>query len=499
MIPQITNPLVFSLFAAEMATFVIFVHQAVINALLYRTTQRPELRTYAIWCVWSAVLTVCYLVLHVRFPVTVYEQSFHWLSIATPFAMRYYMAAIAAYLGARARFLQVMITVQPLIAVWPLLSSILLFVGGEQFFLTTREVAPTSMLLQIVNVMAPRNEVLPGFHILVMTGVTCDMIALGLALRTAERRDPWITIGIVFTCVAIAYEATAMRFAWHYAVPVLFAAKLIEVLRITYVSTLTAGREVALLGDEVQRQSATIKAQIEELTAGAELRRLGEQTLEVGHEMRNPIASATLFLRAAQRAAPLDHEISPLLDKIDAALKQLSHLLLKIARRPEPSDHMIDLQLLPALQQAVALCAARMERSGARIEITAPAELVVRARSAAITQVFLNLLTNACDAVQALPDRCIRVEAARRGNRIEVRVTDSGNCSDEALAIAMFKAGFTTKAAEGSLGLGLNICGRVLLELGGSLALDRSSASTCFVVTLPAIDAAPQTGDQPGA
>ena len=46
-------------------------------------------------------------------------------------------------------------------------------------------------------------------------------------------------------------------------------------------------------------------------------------------------------------------------------------------------------------------------------------------------------------------------------------------------------------------GLGLDICRRVLAELGGSLRFDASSETTCFVVSLPAVvDPAKQERDE---
>jgi C4-dicarboxylate-specific signal transduction histidine kinase len=488
MIPEITHPLVFGLFAAELASFVVFVHQAAINALLYRGTRRPELRTNAAWCFWSAVLTTCYLVMYVRLPVAVYEQSFHWISISASFAMRYYLAAVGAYLGSTTRWLRVMIAWQPVVAVWPLASSVAQLLGGDGFFLRTRDVPPSGMLLQIVDAMAPRNEVYSAFHLMVVSTVLLDMVALWMAIWTAKRRDPWITLGVTVTCLAIAFEATAMRYAWRYAIPTTFAAKLIETLRITYVSTLNAGREVAQLGHQVERQRDTIRAQLDELTAGAELRRLGEQTLEVGHEMRNPIASATLFVRAAKEAEAQQKPVTPLLDKTEAALAQLSHLLVHVAKRPEPApaNEVTSTRLGHAMHEAVALCAARIERTGARVEVSVPHDCLIDARPAALTQVFVNLVTNACDAVEGSRDPHVLLEAAPGTERIEVRVRDSGARPSEPLARAMWKPGFTTKKLQGGQGLGLNITQRVLLELGGTITLDASSASTCFVVSLPA-------------
>lgn len=492
MTEQIHHPLVLGLFLAEMVTLVIFCHQGTVHALLYRATRREELRVYAVWCLWSALFAVCYLVLHFRFPVSIYEQSFHWISICAPFGMRYYMASLQAYLGIESRWLRRLIAWQPLVALWPLASSIDSAFGGEGFFLRVRDVEPTGVLLRLVGELAPRNEVYPAFHFIVVTVVLADLAVLIHGVLHAQRRDRWIYLGIAITCGAIVFESTAMRFGFRYAVPTLFAAHLIEVLRITYMATLAVGREVATLERELERQEHVIQDQIDALATGAELQRLGERASAVGHEMRNPVASAMLFIGAARRGAAEGAPVAPLLDKLELALRQLADLLAGTVTRTRASD-VGPVLLRDAVERAAILCEARVGRACASIEVQVPEHCWVRARPAALTQVFVNLFANACEAVEALRDRTIRVHAEYARERVEVRVRDAGRVSPK-LASKMFASGFTTRGD--GRGLGLNISQRVVTDLGGSIALDPASETTCFVVSLPAfLEGAEQAGE----
>ena len=113
-------------------------------------------------------------------------------------------------------------------------------------------------------------------------------------------------------------------------------------------------------------------------------------------------------------------------------------------------------------------------------------------------QILMNLLTNARDAVLAMPpgQRRIAVRARRGGPRdLEIAVEDTG-CGIAAENLdRIFQLGFTTKPTGNGLGLHYSAC--TALELQGSLTA-RSGGVGCgaaFMLVLP-IDATTQRGDR---
>lgn len=110
-----------------------------------------------------------------------------------------------------------------------------------------------------------------------------------------------------------------------------------------------------------------------------------------------------------------------------------------------------------------------------------------------LTQVLMNLLINAGDAVRSACDRRPRIVVQTRllGERFLVRVADNGQGMDGQTLARVFEEGFTTKGAGQGLGLGLFLCKALVERDGGTIGIDTSPGSgTTVTVNLPIAPAA---------
>ena len=484
---DLQHPLVLFLTVAELVAFVVFTHQGVIHALLYRASRRPELRQYAIWCLWSAALPLTQMVFALRVSPDTKLLALHGMSIVVPMMMQSYIASIAAYLGLESRLLRGLVRWQPVMALPPLASVVSFALGGDPFFLREPATASASPVLAMVQDTCPRNEVHPAYLAAAIALAIADLAVLSVGAWRAQRRDRWVLGGILLTCLAVGFEITVFWSGSRFAMPVIFAANLVEVLRITYVSTLRAGEERALLERELEQQQILIASQVDALDAAAKLSTLGELALELGHEMRTPVASAVLFVAAARRRAAeggAGHEPH---EKASPARQQLGTLVTGISRynRAEAGRARGDVALRAAVDGALVLCTHRLRRAAADLEVAVPEPIRVHGTATELIQIFVNLLTNACDAVERVDARWIRINATANGERVTVRVCDAGATPVAAVADAMFSIRFTTRGEGEGTGLGLRICKRLVESLGGSIAIDRHAPTTTIVLELP--------------
>jgi signal transduction histidine kinase len=110
-----------------------------------------------------------------------------------------------------------------------------------------------------------------------------------------------------------------------------------------------------------------------------------------------------------------------------------------------------------------------------------------------LTQILMNLLVNAADAVQDVTDRAprVRVCTARRDGAIELAVIDNGaGMAPDVLARA-FDEHFTTKPRGKGSGLGLAMCRRLIERRGGHISVESEADSgTTVRVHIPIV--APQ-------
>lgn len=108
----------------------------------------------------------------------------------------------------------------------------------------------------------------------------------------------------------------------------------------------------------------------------------------------------------------------------------------------------------------------------------------VYARKSQITRAFVNLISNAIQAIEPQGGGKIRIIIKEEDNFYYTRIEDNGEgVSDENLN-KLFKPNFTTKS--GGTGLGLAICKSIMEQSNGDISYERSDmGGACFIVKLP--------------
>jgi len=104
-----------------------------------------------------------------------------------------------------------------------------------------------------------------------------------------------------------------------------------------------------------------------------------------------------------------------------------------------------------------------------------------------IQQVFLNMLNNAADAINTLPEPqgtiTINTSYVKREKMVEVKISDTGPGISPDLLPKIFEPHFTTK--KGGHGFGLVICERIIKNHKGEISVESSPEGTTFTITFP--------------
>jgi signal transduction histidine kinase len=116
----------------------------------------------------------------------------------------------------------------------------------------------------------------------------------------------------------------------------------------------------------------------------------------------------------------------------------------------------------------------------------APGEPMVLGNAIQLEQVFLNLLTNARDALTHAQDRKIRLRTVQDGDYIEVHIADTGPGIPAGLEHRIFDPFFTTKDVGQGTGLGLSISYSIVkAHHGGITVVSPPGSGALFVIRLP--------------
>jgi C4-dicarboxylate-specific signal transduction histidine kinase len=219
---------------------------------------------------------------------------------------------------------------------------------------------------------------------------------------------------------------------------------------------------------------------------------LGEIAAGVAHEINNPLHTLTLTSHLLERLASAGRlsaeAVQPHLKKVETCVKRMATIVseLKDFSRDSSQDDYKRAPLTRVVNETLDLCHSRLLSKDIDVMVS---EILdgweAECRSSQISQVLLNLLNNAFDAVREQNVRWIKLEILDKGSLFEISVTDSGPAIPKDVARRIMDPFFTTKPPGKGTGLGLSISSNIMTDHGGSLALDSTSPNTRFVMTLP--------------
>lgn len=236
---------------------------------------------------------------------------------------------------------------------------------------------------------------------------------------------------------------------------------------------------------ELQRAYGELRTTFEQLVLADRLTSLGELAASVMHEIRNPLASikgAVEIMEQEIATTSPRHEFALIARAEIDRLDRLVDGFLKFARPAKPVAAPTDIDRL--VRSVARLLERRAAGRGVTIEVVSkPSNAVVMVDAEQITQVLLNLLLNAIDA---MPDGgVVSIRTTSTADQaVSIEVTDEGPGIDPALVGRVFDPFVTTK--EKGLGLGLSIAYRIVSEHGGSLVVRNGELGTVFRLTIPA-------------
>ena len=103
-----------------------------------------------------------------------------------------------------------------------------------------------------------------------------------------------------------------------------------------------------------------------------------------------------------------------------------------------------------------------------------------------LQQVFLNLISNAIDAIGK--EGLIVVKSMRAGDEIQVSVADNGPGIPEEMQRRVFDPFFTTKTSGKGTGLGLWVSYSIVEKMGGTIELSSNvGEGSVFTVKIPVV------------
>lgn len=258
-----------------------------------------------------------------------------------------------------------------------------------------------------------------------------------------------------------------------------------------------AGRALRVIGiyqnvtEEVRRAAVEREREVA-LEHAMRMASLGTLATSLAHELNQPLAALTGFVHASQRL--LDEgetrraDVKEALRRSAEVAEKASEIVRRLRRLVQHAPPLLERLDLQVIMRTTIELLARDARA-AHVELRVlpgrpPADVL--GDRIQLEQVLVNLVRNAIEgfATRDGGPRYVTLEALHAGDRLELRVSDTGPGVRADARDRLFEPFFTTKA--GGTGLGLTISRSIVEAHGGAIRLERTGPDgSCFVVSLP--------------
>jgi len=241
--------------------------------------------------------------------------------------------------------------------------------------------------------------------------------------------------------------------------------------------------EVNLMNDLLQKSFSGLHDQ---LAMAEKLSKLGTLTAGIAHELNNPLASIMGFTEAILEEKDPD-KIQKHANKVFARAKDMSAIILNMSGyvRSAKSVEEKGVNLNERIDAAIEIAILASYTNDIKLEKQFSKLHLVKAKPGEIQQIFINLLTNAVQAMEGKGK--LKISTEMKNGNVLAQIIDTGPGIPKEYLSKIYDPFFTTKEQGKGTGLGLNIVHQLVLKYGGKIDVSsQEGKGTTFSLTFPA-------------
>ena len=226
------------------------------------------------------------------------------------------------------------------------------------------------------------------------------------------------------------------------------------------------------------------------LVRSEKLAAIGRLAATIAHEINNPLEAITNLLYLASGDRQLQPQTRNYLEVANQELGRLGNIAQRTLNfaRSKPANGPANLAEI--IESVVTMFHSRCTLRGGEIRLGQKLDLQVRVPVDDLRQIFINIISNACDAL-VVPNGCIEIDIAREGESAVISISDNGIGIPTDHLSRIFEPFFTTKEDVGT-GIGLWITKEMIEKSGGLISVHNDNLpagfQTMFRVEFPAAD-----------
>jgi len=246
--------------------------------------------------------------------------------------------------------------------------------------------------------------------------------------------------------------------------------------------------ENSMLYNRLEDANRSLREAREHLIQRERLSTIGEMATSIAHEIKGPLVSIGGFARRLERSIPASITEHGVATTIVREVERLERMLTDILSYSRQTTICYSCcTVADIVEECLAMVSPAFDENHVTLIKNYPRTAISLLGDAQqLKQVFLNLLTNALEAMKNGGELRITISSARLNgsNAVSVKISDTGGGIPLEALSSIFNSFFTTK--EHGTGLGLPIANRIITNHGGKIHVNNKEGSGVeFNVVIP--------------
>lgn len=251
-------------------------------------------------------------------------------------------------------------------------------------------------------------------------------------------------------------------------------------------------RLIETLDHKVEEKTREVKEAQKKVLLADKLASLGRLAASIAHEINNPLSGIITYLKLILKKIENGKvlKVEDIEKYLLASIKELERVsiivknLLDFSKQREPEMKLIKVK--DVIEEALFIIGNQLKIADVKLENKIGELPEISGDPAQLKQVFLNLFSNAIEAMTNREKKVLTIESVVKENWLEIHIVDTGIGIPEENLSKVFDPFFTTK--ERGTGLGLSVTYGIIMNHGGDINIfSKLNEGTRVVLKFPIV------------